>query len=103
MIRRPPRSTLFPYTTLFRSHQYQRRPIGIRHGGHGSEILLKAAATIATLTDPPPRRLTPVATDSGLPSMSVPMAMAVPEPPYCYPYERFRCFALRLTVRSAAK
>src|SRR3712207_8307995 len=22
MIRRPPRSTLFPYTTLFRSHQY---------------------------------------------------------------------------------
>src|SRR5258706_5275531 len=27
MIRRPPRSTLFPYTTLFRSHQpgFQRR------------------------------------------------------------------------------
>src|SRR3712207_8218495 len=25
MIRRPPRSTLFPYTTLFRSHQ-RRRP-----------------------------------------------------------------------------
>src|SRR5690349_23095092 len=24
MIRRPPRSTLFPYTTLFRSHQPQR-------------------------------------------------------------------------------
>src|SRR5689334_24198624 len=24
MIRRPPRSTLFPYTTLFRSHQLQR-------------------------------------------------------------------------------
>ena len=23
MIRRPPRSTLFPYTTLFRSHGYQ--------------------------------------------------------------------------------
>src|SRR3989442_11580493 len=23
MIRRPPRSTLFPYTTLFRSHVYQ--------------------------------------------------------------------------------
>src|SRR2546430_7662592 len=23
MIRRPPRSTLFPYTTLFRSHEYQ--------------------------------------------------------------------------------
>src|SRR2546426_2223536 len=25
MIRRPPRSTLFPYTTLFRSHQRDRR------------------------------------------------------------------------------
>ena len=24
MIRRPPRSTLFPYTTLFRSHKVQR-------------------------------------------------------------------------------
>src|SRR5256885_8948157 len=29
MIRRPPRSTLFPYTTLFRSHQAGR------HGGGG--------------------------------------------------------------------
>src|SRR2546429_4661662 len=26
MIRRPPRSTLFPYTTLFRSRQQSRRP-----------------------------------------------------------------------------
>src|SRR3712207_8838297 len=25
MIRRPPRSTLFPYTTLFRSHSHGRR------------------------------------------------------------------------------
>src|SRR5258707_1668190 len=25
MIRRPPRSTLFPYTTLFRSHRRRRR------------------------------------------------------------------------------
>src|SRR2546426_2428934 len=24
MIRRPPRSTLFPYTTLFRSHEHER-------------------------------------------------------------------------------
>src|SRR5256885_15133778 len=29
MIRRPPRSTLFPYTTLFRS-QYVQRPAGLR-------------------------------------------------------------------------
>src|SRR2546429_7240356 len=26
MIRRPPRSTLFPYTTLFRSHFFQQDP-----------------------------------------------------------------------------
>src|SRR3712207_6885628 len=36
MIRRPPRSTLFPYTTLFRSHRFRgeqhvRRP-GVRAG-----------------------------------------------------------------------
>src|SRR5258708_8683638 len=34
MIRRPPRSTLFPYTTLFRSHRSAGRisiPISIRH------------------------------------------------------------------------
>src|SRR5258707_6870724 len=29
MIRRPPRSTLFPYTTLFRSVEEPRRPPGI--------------------------------------------------------------------------
>src|SRR2546427_7816361 len=28
MIRRPPRSTLFPYTTLFRSHTHFRKPPG---------------------------------------------------------------------------
>src|SRR5260370_20053316 len=28
MIRRPPRSTLFPYTTLFRSHSKGRAPFG---------------------------------------------------------------------------
>src|SRR2546422_7630302 len=31
MIRRPPRSTLFPYTTLFRSQQQQLRPNRLRH------------------------------------------------------------------------
>src|SRR5687768_18610357 len=31
IIRRPPRSTLFPYTTLFRSRRLQRREV--RHGG----------------------------------------------------------------------
>src|SRR2546427_8683329 len=31
MIRRPPRSTLFPYTTLFRSVGQARRKSGIEH------------------------------------------------------------------------
>src|SRR5256885_12954033 len=31
MIRRPPRSTLFPYTTLFRSPVARREPIPIQH------------------------------------------------------------------------
>src|SRR2546429_5929155 len=36
MIRRPPRSTLFPYTTLFRSEQVsqRRRSSAIRHMHH---------------------------------------------------------------------
>src|SRR5256885_5199604 len=29
MIRRPPRSTLFPYTTLFRSHQHFREHLHV--------------------------------------------------------------------------
>src|SRR5205807_3417465 len=35
MIRRPPRSTLFPYTTLFRSHVWQRHGLYLqaRRGG----------------------------------------------------------------------
>src|ERR1044071_10030431 len=32
MIRRPPRSTLFPYTTLFRSHVVVDLPLGEQHG-----------------------------------------------------------------------
>src|SRR5260370_36996326 len=37
MIRRPPRSTLFPYTTLFRSHGYGTAYItnGLGAGRHG--------------------------------------------------------------------
>src|SRR3989442_9892867 len=49
MIRRPPRSTLFPYTTLFRSITYR----------HASNAWARcgAAATIATLASPV--RITP--------------------------------------------
>src|SRR2546426_6884054 len=38
MIRRPPRSTLFPYTTLFRSPFPQRRGVGRRLYGHEALI-----------------------------------------------------------------
>src|SRR2546422_5470310 len=37
MIRRPPRSTLFPYTTLFRSHR-----LVVARGAHVRELLLAA-------------------------------------------------------------
>src|SRR3712207_7026941 len=44
MIRRPPRSTLFPYTTLFRSSDPRRQPalleryVRLRYYGSGSNI-----------------------------------------------------------------
>src|SRR2546422_6645892 len=37
MIRRPPRSTLFPYTTLFRSHQTRRGRRASKKGGSTHE------------------------------------------------------------------
>src|SRR5690554_7156270 len=42
MIRRPPRSTLFPYTTLFRSAGVEQRQHGDRHDhllGHAHETV----------------------------------------------------------------
>src|SRR2546422_8908478 len=48
MIRRPPRSTLFPYTTLFRSHPRRRReirgsrppsPLRRRHASQAVDLL----------------------------------------------------------------
>src|SRR3712207_8698419 len=42
MIRRPPRSTLFPYTTLFRSFE------GNYHG-HADMLLVQAGSGVATL------------------------------------------------------
>src|SRR3712207_6034137 len=50
MIRRPPRSTLFPYTTLFRSHQVRRvvRPASLPGGAgqRGADGLDQAAVRI---------------------------------------------------------
>src|ERR1022692_1408633 len=44
MIRRPPRSTLFPYTTLFRSHVDQAMVHNLRRGERRVEILEPADA-----------------------------------------------------------
>src|SRR5258706_11692133 len=46
MIRRPPRSTLFPYTTLFRSPEYSD-PRHARHHITMVSILRRTALTIA--------------------------------------------------------
>src|SRR2546425_9272951 len=39
MIRRPPRSTLFPYTTLFRAdrHQQEQSPVAVDDAGNAGE------------------------------------------------------------------
>src|SRR2546429_7957188 len=56
MIRRPPRSTLFPYTTLFRSpleggqeHISRSAPTRLRIGSRGSQLALWQANHISTL------------------------------------------------------
>src|SRR3989441_9624701 len=40
MIRRPPRSTLFPYTTLFRSGFYLRQALAKKHGVSPDHVVL---------------------------------------------------------------
>src|SRR2546426_7875243 len=49
MIRRPPRSTLFPYTTLFRSlgHVRARRELPVR----GDAAVLRAAGTAGLVVE----------------------------------------------------
>src|SRR3712207_8208140 len=54
MIRRPPRSTLFPYTTLFRSARADRGKPAPRGGG-ASRAARPAAARGARDSAPPPR------------------------------------------------
>src|SRR3989449_5427288 len=48
MIRRPPRSTLFPYTTLFRSHDAMYTPPELEeHRGWGHSTFEEAVALAA--------------------------------------------------------
>src|SRR2546421_11266454 len=49
MIRRPPRSTLFPYTTLFRSSQLQGTGVSVVR--NGNNITLKMPGNITFRTD----------------------------------------------------
>src|SRR5688572_32038251 len=52
MIRRPPRSTLFPYTTLFRSRTIHRKPLtGAPHMSHPTAAYNKGR-TRSKITDP---------------------------------------------------
>src|SRR3712207_7356649 len=47
MIRRPPRSTLFPYTTLFRSPGLAPRPLtALLPAGDGSTVTVAAGAAL---------------------------------------------------------
>src|SRR3712207_9309827 len=45
MIRRPPRSTLFPYTTLFRSEDMIRGPITFENANLEDFVLMKSTDT----------------------------------------------------------
>src|SRR2546421_6946282 len=55
MIRRPPRSTLFPYTTLFRSVRHETLQVGRRH----------AVLVVGQLRGEPAQRAVGVAQGSG--------------------------------------
>src|SRR5690242_21009461 len=55
MIRRPPRSTLFPYTTLFRSLAHRARP-GRRRPPSGRRLLDRAGLARAGRVPPHPGR-----------------------------------------------
>src|SRR2546430_12756402 len=55
MIRRPPRSTLFPYTTLFRSRPASL-PLGRRRRADSRLALPHAERSVPYAPPPPPRR-----------------------------------------------
>src|SRR5688572_32232900 len=58
MIRRPPRSTLFPYTTLFRSRVFRHSPRTTRQRRGQSEVFTSARKTEERLRLVGPRPVT---------------------------------------------
>src|SRR5260370_32194885 len=61
MIRRPPRSTLFPYTTLFRSHG-----VSVHDPGHGLLVCTHVRGRDVTLRTQPIRKLRGIASGEPL-------------------------------------
>src|SRR3712207_8122553 len=57
MIRRPPRSTLFPYTTLFRSHPLLAHQLAVQHAGQQPRVDVAAAQDQADLSAAQPVRI----------------------------------------------
>src|SRR2546427_7054474 len=55
MIRRPPRSTLFPYTTLFRSELMELHTLGV-DGGYTQDDVIEVAKCFTGWTLETPRR-----------------------------------------------
>src|SRR3712207_7143801 len=55
MIRRPPRSTLFPYTTLFRSKQAEAEALFLAHQAISQhiELVLEARTLLEVLAEVP--------------------------------------------------
>src|SRR3712207_8624482 len=65
MIRRPPRSTLFPYTTLFRSDAVLAKALSIEHLDDG-RVLRRALRREFQRRDPLGRRRDGGGTDGGV-------------------------------------
>src|SRR5256885_6730386 len=55
MIRRPPRSTLFPYTTLFRSSGHISRLAGLRAAAGTAPMTARSLRSSARASRPRPR------------------------------------------------
>src|SRR3989475_8145242 len=89
MIRRPPRSTLFPYTTLFRSHRATARgrpSCGLRPGLPGAGPFPAPLARPRFLTLPAARVAVGATINLATPAADVALAHRRPSPVSVVPY-----------------